>query len=59
ELAAEMGRVGKRHVVKIYPPVGQTVDEGHDFVHLRIAAWEPDVFAFLDKYVVAANSANR
>ena len=23
--------------------------EGHDFIDLRVAAWEPDVFAFLDE----------
>jgi dienelactone hydrolase len=46
-LGAEMERLGKPHRVKIYPPVGRTADEGHDFVHLRIATWEPDVFEFL------------
>lgn len=49
ELGAEMERLGKPHRVKIYPAVGQTVDEGHDFIHLRISTWEPDVFAFLDE----------
>jgi dienelactone hydrolase len=57
ELAAEMGRVGKPHFVKIYPPVGQSADAGHDFLHLRIPTWEPDVFDFLDKYVVDASRA--
>jgi dienelactone hydrolase len=47
-LAAEMTRLGKPHLVTIYPPVGRTADEGHDFVDLRVATWEPDVFAFLD-----------
>jgi dienelactone hydrolase len=51
ELGAEMERLGKPHRIKIYPPVGQTADEGHDFIHLRISTWESDVFAFLDKYV--------
>jgi dienelactone hydrolase len=50
DLAAEMERVGKPHRVKIYPPVGSTADEGHDFIHLMIPAWEADVFAFLDRY---------
>jgi len=47
-LAAEMARRSKPHRLTIYPPVGRTAREGHGFVHLRVAAWEPDVFAFLD-----------
>jgi len=47
-LDAEMARLGKPQRVRIYPPVGRTPDEGHDFVHLGVATWEPDVFAFLD-----------
>lgn len=53
-LAAEMTRLGKVGKVKIYPPVGRTADDGHDFVHTRIQAWEPDVFAFLDQFVKRA-----
>jgi dipeptidyl aminopeptidase/acylaminoacyl peptidase len=48
--AARMKRLGKRYRLKIYPAVGHTNPEGHGFVHLRVATWEP-VFAFLDKYV--------
>jgi dienelactone hydrolase len=48
-LAAEMARLGKPHRVKIYPPVGQTADEGHRFIYLGVPTWEPDVFAFLDE----------
>jgi len=47
-LAAAMERAGQPHRVKIYPAVGRTPDEGHSFVYLDVAAWEPDVFAFLD-----------
>jgi carboxymethylenebutenolidase len=43
-----MKRLGKSHHVKVYPAVGQTAAEGHDFVHLGLSTWEPDVFAFLD-----------
>lgn len=50
-LSGEMTRLGKPHRVNIYPPVGRTSDEGHDFVHLGVAMWEPDVFAFLDEHV--------
>lgn len=48
-LSAEMERLGKPYRVKIYPPVGQTADDGHAFVFLRVGAWEPDVFDFLDE----------
>jgi dienelactone hydrolase len=47
-IAAEMARLGKPHRLEIYPPVGKTADEGHQFVYLDVPAWEPDVFAFLD-----------
>ena len=47
-LSAEMARLGKPHRVKIYPPTGQTADEGHAFLYQRVDAWESDVFAFLD-----------
>jgi dienelactone hydrolase len=48
-LANEMARRGKPYQLRIYPPVGKTAQEGHGFAHLRVATWEPDVFAFLDK----------
>jgi carboxymethylenebutenolidase len=50
DMAAEMNRVGKPVRVKIYPAVGSTADEGHDFIDLMIPVWEADVFAFLDRY---------
>lgn len=50
-LGAEMARLGKPHRVKIYPPVGRSAAEGHDFVHSKVAMWEPDVFAFLDEHM--------
>jgi carboxymethylenebutenolidase len=48
-MATEMARLGKPHRIKIYPAVGRTAAEGHDFVYLGVATWEPDVFAFLDE----------
>jgi dienelactone hydrolase len=48
-LAARRERIGKPHRLKIYPPIGQTVDDGHDFLNLGINIWEPDVFGFLDE----------
>lgn len=49
-LDAEMARAGRSHALKLYPAVGSTRKEGHDFIHQRISTWEPDVFAFLDRY---------
>ena len=46
-LADEMARLGKPHRLTIYPPFGATASEGHNFVHLSVGTWEPDVFTFL------------
>lgn len=48
ELAAAMRRQGRPGRVTIYPPVGRTAEDGHDFIHLQVQGWEPEVFAFLD-----------
>jgi dienelactone hydrolase len=48
-LAAEMERLHKPHLLKIYPAFGSTPYEGHNFYHLDVPAWESDVFAFLDE----------
>ena len=48
-LDARRERIGKPHRLKIYPPIGHTVDDGHDFLHLGVSTWEPDVFEFLDE----------
>jgi carboxymethylenebutenolidase len=48
-LDARREQIGKPHRLKIYPPIGETVDDGHDFLHLGVNIWEPDVFAFLDE----------
>lgn len=50
-LGAELARRGKPHRVEIYPPVGHTADDGHNFIHLGIETWEPAVFAFLDEHL--------
>ena len=47
-LSDELDRLHKAHVLKIYPPVGQSTDEGHNLLYLAIPQWEPDVFKFLD-----------
>jgi carboxymethylenebutenolidase len=48
-LDARREQLGKPHRLKIYPPIGHTVDDGHNFPHLGVSIWEPDVFAFLDE----------
>lgn len=50
-LGSEMSRLGKPSRVKIYPAVGTTPQEGHDFVDLGVRTWEADVFGFLDEHV--------
>jgi dienelactone hydrolase len=50
-LDARLRDLGKPHALKIYPPVGQTAEEGHGFVYSRVTSWEPDVFAFLDQHM--------
>jgi carboxymethylenebutenolidase len=48
-LDARRQQIGKPHRLRIYPPIGHTLDDGHDFLHLGVNIWEPDVFAFLDE----------
>jgi len=50
-LAAELTRLHKPYVLKIYPPVGLTSDDGHNMLYENIPAWEADVFEFLDQHV--------
>ena len=50
-LDARRKLIGKPHRLKIYPPIGDTEDEGHDFLHLGVNIWEPDIFAFLDGHM--------
>jgi carboxymethylenebutenolidase len=50
-LDAKLQQLGKPHLLKIYPPIGQTPDDGHAFPFLGVKIWEPDVFAFLDMYM--------
>jgi len=50
-LDARLEQLGKPHRLKIYPPIGQTADDGHAFPFLGASIWEPDVFAFLDEHM--------
>lgn len=58
-LADELRRLHKSHVLKIYPPVGQTSEDGHNFLYLAIPQWEHDVFGFLDQHVKAIDAKKR
>lgn len=51
----ELARLHKHHVLKIYPPVGRTPDDGHNFLYEGIPQWEPDVFQFLDQNTKESN----
>lgn len=50
-LDARLQQLGKPHLLKIYPPIGKTADDGHAFPFLGVSIWEPDVFGFLDEYI--------
>ena len=50
-LADELKRWHKPHLLKIYPTVGKTSDDGHNFLYLGIPQREHDVFGFLDEHV--------
>ena len=47
-IAAEMDHIRKVHLLKIYPAIGHSADDGHNFIYLGIAQWEPEVLKFLD-----------
>jgi dienelactone hydrolase len=48
DIAAELDRLHKPHLLKIYPAVGKTCEDGHNLLYLATPEWEPDVFQFLD-----------
>ena len=48
DISAELGRLRKSHLLKIYPVIGKTPDDGHNLLYLGIPEWESDVFQFLD-----------
>jgi carboxymethylenebutenolidase len=50
-LGAELERLHRPYVLKIYPPVGLTVEDGHGMLYENVPAWESDVFEFLDQHV--------
>jgi len=48
-LAASMKRAGKPFEIKIYPPFGDSKDDGHSFGYFGGAVWADDVFRFLEQ----------
>jgi hypothetical protein len=48
---AELARLDRRHELRIYRAVGDTPEAGHSAVFNDIAAWEGDVFRFLDEHL--------
>ena len=46
-MAAERKRMGKPRVLKIYPAIGKTSEEGHNFVYSAVDRCETDVFKCL------------
>jgi hypothetical protein len=49
-LDARLSELGKPHRLRIYPAIGRSPEDGHDFLYSGVSIWENDVFAFLDQY---------
>jgi dienelactone hydrolase len=49
-LSTAMKDAGKVFKVKIYPPFGKSVQDGHSFGYFGSSVWADDVFHFLAKY---------
>lgn len=48
-MAEELENLGRPHLLKIYPPVCKTPDNGHNFVYTAVDQWNNDVFKFPDQ----------
>src|SRR5260221_8133681 len=46
-MADELSRLSKTNVRKLYPPIGETASDAHNFLYTDVTVWEQDVFAFL------------
>jgi dienelactone hydrolase len=47
-MAARRARLSKPCQLQIYPAVGASASDGHNFIYTDVPVWEGDVFAFLD-----------
>lgn len=50
DLAGEMHRLGRTSELRLYPAVGQSAADGHNFLYHVPSLWEADVIAFLDAH---------
>jgi dienelactone hydrolase len=50
-LDAELERLHRPHLLKMYPAFGRTLDDGHNAVYYDIPQWETDVFDFLARHL--------
>ena len=46
-LASEFVRLSKPCALKIYPPIGKSSSDGHNFLYTNVQLWDSDVFQFL------------
>ena len=44
-MAGELARLAKPHVLKIYPPVGKSASDGHNFLYSNVPYMDPSSFA--------------
>ncbi|HEY0802311.1 MAG TPA: dienelactone hydrolase family protein [Steroidobacteraceae bacterium] len=49
-MASELARLSKPYALKIYPRVGESSSDGHNFLYTDVPVWENDVFKFLDEH---------
>src|SRR5580704_15570366 len=49
-LSAAMKNAGKEFEIKIYPPFGESTQDGHTFGYFGSSVWGADVFRFLDQH---------
>jgi hypothetical protein len=51
-LSSAMEDAGKVYELKLYPPWGSTVQDGHSFGYFGATVWADDVFRFLDQHCI-------
>lgn len=51
-LSTAMKDAGKPYELKIYPPWGDSVSDGHTFGYFGASVWSHDVFQFLDQHCI-------
>lgn len=49
-LSAARKDAGKERELKVYPPFGNSVEDGHTFGYFGSSVWAADVFRFLKKH---------